>query len=103
MLFQINKGVGKSFVFKGLSTTYVFIAIGGIIFCILLYFVLGVFLDTVTCLTIIGTLAVIIIGGDYYLNAHFGEHGIKHARAKRKTREWIRCDKRVKKLIEHQE
>lgn len=101
MFFQVNKGVGRSFVFKGLSTTYVFIAIGGIVSCILLYFVLGVFLDTITCLSIIGTLLVAIIGLDYYLNAHYGEHGIKHERARRKTREWIKCDKRVKNLIEH--
>lgn len=101
MFYQINKGVGKSFVFKGLSTRYVFIAIIGIVSCILLYFVLGLFLDTIPCLTIIGVLLLIIIGGDYYLNAHFGEYGMKHAKAQRKTKEWIQCDKRVKNLIEH--
>lgn len=101
MFYQINKGVGKSFVFKGLSTTYVFIAIGGIVFCILLYFILGVILDTFTCLAIIGAILIAIIGGDYYLNARYGEHGFKHARAKRKTSEWIRCDRRARNLIEH--
>lgn len=101
MFYQINKGVGKSFVFKGLSTTYVFIAIGGIVFSIILYFILGTFLDTYTCLAVIGTALAAVLGVDYYLNARYGEHGIKHARAKRRTREWIRCDRRVRNLIEH--
>ena len=44
MNYKINKGVGRSFEFKGLRAMYVFLALGGIVGGIILYFILGAFL-----------------------------------------------------------
>jgi len=57
MNYKINKGVGRSFEFKGLRAMYVFLALGGIIGVIMLYFLLGAFLPFGVTRTIVSLVA----------------------------------------------
>lgn len=99
MNYRINKGVGKSFEFKGLRTTYVFLALGGIIVSILLYFLLGLLLPFEVTLAIIILCVLASVGGAYYLNYHFGENGLSYSRAQWRTYQLIRNNKRVCSLM----
>lgn len=99
MTYKTNKGVGKSFEFKGLRTTYVFMALGGIVLSILFYFILGLLLPFAVTLIIVILIALGSIGLAYYMNAHFGESGLKYAIAQIKTIQRIQMDKRIYKIV----
>ena len=95
MPYNINKGVGRSFEFKGLRTTYVFCALGGLIAAILFYFVCGLVLPFPLSISLVVLIAVGSIGGSYYLNAVYGEHGLALERAKRKLPQRVQFSRRV--------
>lgn len=99
MTYKTNKGVGKSFEFKGLRTTYVFLALGGIVLSILFYFILGLILPFAVTITLVIFIALGAVGLAYYLNAHFGESGLKYTIAQMKTIQRIQMDRRIYKLM----
>ena len=99
MEYSINKGVGRSFEFKGLQTTYVFIALGGIVFSILMYFVFGLFLPFSVTIIFVSIIVIACVGGAYYLNAKYGENGLLIERGERKMYQRIQNDTRVKAMI----
>lgn len=99
MTYKINKGVGRSFEFKGLRTTYVFLSLGGIIVSIFLYFILGLLFPIEITISLVVLSALISVGGAYYLNSHFGENGLTHAHAQRKCVQRIQNNTRVKNMI----
>lgn len=99
MEYPVNKGVGRSFEFKGLQTLYVFIALGGIIVGVLLYFFLGLFLPFEITIIIVSIFVVGCIGVAYYLNGKYGETGLLVERGARKLHQRIQNDKRVRSMI----
>lgn len=103
MTFKINKGVGKSFEFKGLQSTYVFIALGGVIGAILLYFLLGLFLPFGVTIGLTILFALICVGGAYFLSAKYGEHGIRFAWAARKTVQRVHNNMRISVMMRMRE
>lgn len=99
MEYPINKGVGRSFEFKGLQTTYVFIALGGIIISVLLYFILGLIFPFEVTLAIVSVIVIGCVVGAYYLNGKYGETGLLKERGARKLHQRIQNDKRVREMI----
>ena len=73
MEYPINKGVGRSFEFKGLQTIYVFIALGGIVIGVLLYFILGLFLPFEISIILVAIVMIGSVGVAYYLNGKYGD------------------------------
>ena len=99
MEYPINKGVGRSFEFKGLQTIYVFIALGGIVIGVLLYFILGLFLPFEISIIVVAIVAIGCVGAAYYLNGKYGETGLLMERGARKLHQRIQNDRRVRSLI----
>jgi hypothetical protein len=89
--YQINKGINKSIVFKGLKAQY--IGYMGLALLIdLLFYAILYMLKVNTYMTLFLTLALgaLMTMVVYHLNAHYGEHGLTKALAKRKTPKIIR-------------
>jgi uncharacterized membrane protein len=99
MTYKVNKGVGRSFEFKGLRAVYVFIALGGIIVSVLLYFVLGMFFSFGVSMSIVMLCALASVGSAYYLNRRFGENGLRYVMAQHKTVARVQNNVRVGKLL----
>lgn len=99
MSYKVNKGVGRSFEFKGLRTSYVFMVLGGLVASILIYFVCGLILPFTLTIIIVASLAIGSVGGAYYLNAVYGEHGLALERARRRLPQRVQNDRRVASLL----
>lgn len=99
MTYKTNKGVGKSFEFKGLRTRYVFIALGGIVVSIFFYFILGLLLPFGLTISIVIGCSIGSVACAYYMNYHFGETGLKFSMAQKKTYHRIQMNVRIYKLI----
>ncbi len=99
MTYKVNKGVGRSFEFKGLRALYVFFALSGIIASVLFYFVLGIFFSFGVSMAIVLLCALMCVGLAYYLNRRFGENGLRFILAQYKTVDWVQNNVRVCKLL----
>jgi hypothetical protein len=99
MNYKINKGVGRSFEFKGLRAMYVFLALGGIIGGIMLYFLLGAFLPFGVTMTIVSLVALGCVALSYYLNSSMGEYGLRHFFVQRKTFQRVQNNRRVRDML----
>lgn len=99
MSYKVNKGVGRSFEFKGLRTSYVFMALGGLVASVLLYFVCGLFLPSTLTILLVAVVSLGSIGGAYYLNAVYGEHGLSLERSNRRLPQRIQNDRRIYALL----
>lgn len=96
-IYQINKGVNKPIVFRGLKAQYIWwLAIG-----------LGSFLVLFAFLYIAGTpvsicMAIVLAGGlslfrnVYRMNKRYGEFGMMKRLAQKATPKWINCDQLFK-------
>ena len=99
MNYKINKGVGRSFEFNGLRAMYVFLALGGIVGGIILYFILGAFLPFGVTMMIVSLVALGSVALSYYLNSSMGEHGLRHFFVQRRTFQRVQNDQRVRDLL----
>lgn len=99
MTYKVNKGVGRSFEFKGLRALYVFIALSGVIASILLYFVLGMFFSFGVSMAVVLLCALVSVGLAYYLNSKFGENGIRFILAQYKTVDRVQNNARIYKML----
>jgi len=89
--YEINKGINKSILFKGLQGQYIAYLAAAAFSLLLLYAVLYMFrVNTFLSLAI-----TVFLGGGctlliYHMNATFGEHGLSKALAKRKIPKSVR-------------
>ena len=82
--YQINKGINKSIVFKGLRAQYIWYMGAGMFALLIIYAVMYmVKVNTYICLGITLCLGAAMIMGIYHLSATYGEHGLTKALAKR--------------------
>ena len=83
MEFSINKGIGKSAEFSGLTAQYLFIFAGGllglfIVFVIMYLMGIGMWF----CILFSVVCSLILIYSTFYLNKTYGEHGIMKLQAR---------------------
>ena len=83
MELAINKGIGKSAEFSGLTAQYLFIFAGGLLALFILFVVMYlVGIGLWTCIIISVVCALILVYGTFYLNKEYGQHGIMKKMAK---------------------
>lgn len=89
--FEINKGINRSIVFKGLKSQYIWYMGGAMFVLLILYALMYLFkVSTFISLGIIICLATGSIMGIYQLSASYGEHGLTKALAARKLPRLVR-------------
>jgi len=83
MEFSINKGIGKSAEFSGLTAQYLFIFAGGLLGLFIVFVVMYlVGINMWTCILFSVVCSLILIYGTFYLNKTYGEHGLMKLQAK---------------------
>jgi len=76
-VYQVNKGVSRPIVFKGLIAQYIAYLAIGLVALLLLFVVLYVTgMPIIFLLPIISLLGLALFIGVYRLSARFGEHGL---------------------------
>lgn len=92
-VYQINKGVNKPVVFRGLRGQYIWwlaIGLGVLLVLFALLYIIGVSLYLCAALVIVsGCLLFYYV---YRLNHQYGEHGLMKRLAQRTIPKWIYCD-----------
>src|SRR5690349_5971594 len=76
-VYKINKGINRPIEFKGLKAQYIVYLGVGLVMLLLLFailYLLGV--DTIICLTLIVSLAILLFTNVYRLSKKFGQHGM---------------------------
>ena len=83
MELAINKGIGKSAEFSGLTAQYLFIFAGGLLGLFIVFVVMYLAgISMWTCIIVSVICALILIYGTFYLNKEYGQHGIMKKMAK---------------------
>ena len=95
MEYGINKGVGRSAEFKGLTAQYLFIFAGGL----LAVFVLFVVTDQWLCIGFGLAAATALVFFTFRLNAKYGEHGLMKLAASRRRPRYLINRKNVYRLL----
>lgn len=92
-VYQINKGVGKPIVFKGLKGQWISWLCGGLV-ALLLVFALCYIAGTplIFCLALVATGGACLFYFVYKYNNRYGEHGLMKTMALRVTPKRIVCD-----------
>ncbi|MFI3304008.1 MAG: DUF4133 domain-containing protein [Rikenellaceae bacterium] len=81
--YQINKGIGKSVEFQGLTMKYIYILAGGVIAIFLLFVVMSIAgLSNSANLSIVGVSTAILLWQTFALNKKYGEHGAMKRQAR---------------------
>lgn len=83
-VYQINKGINKPIVFKGLKAQYIWYVGGGLIALLVVFailYILGV--NTFVCLGLIVLMGTALVTYVYRLSHRYGEHGMMKHLAKR--------------------
>jgi len=89
--YLINKGINKSIVFKGLKAQYIGYMVLALLIDLIFYAVLYILkVNTYLTLLATGLLGAALAAVVYHLNAHYGEHGLVKALAKRKIPRIVR-------------
>ncbi len=92
-VYQINKGVGKPIVFKGLKGQWIAWLCGGLLILLLLFalcYIAGMAL--VVCVAFVVLAGAMLFYMVYKFNNKYGEHGLMKEMAKRVTPKRIVCD-----------
>ena len=93
--YQINKGINKSIVFKGLRAQYIWYMGAGMFALLIIYAVMYmVKVNTYICLGITLCLGAAMIIAIYHLSATYGEHGLTKAVAKRSIPKTVKSSSR---------
>lgn len=83
-VYQINKGVNKPVVFKGLKAQYIWYLGGGLIVLLIAFAILYICgINTFVCLGLILVLGGVLISYVYKLSHKYGEHGLMKKLARR--------------------
>ena len=77
MEYTINKGIGKSVEFKGLSSQYLFVFAGGLLAVFVLFVILYMIgIDQWVCIGFGVIAASMLVWLTFHLNAEYGQHGL---------------------------
>lgn len=77
MEYTINKGIGKSVEFKGLSSQYLFVFAGGLLAVFVLFVILYMIgIDQWVCIGFGVIAASMLVWLTFHLNAKYGQHGL---------------------------
>ncbi|MEO8173469.1 MAG: DUF4133 domain-containing protein [Sediminibacterium sp.] len=93
-VYQINKGVNKPVVFRGLKAQYIWwlaIGLGGLLLLFAVLYIAGV--PAAFCMAIVGVLGLCLFRCVYRLSKRYGEHGMMKKMAQNATPNFIKCDK----------
>lgn len=94
-VYQINKGVSKPIVFKGLKAQYIaYLAIGLVLLLIsfAILYICGLSLWII--LPVIFGLGTALCFTVFRLSHHFGEHGLSKHFAKKQLPDFLKCNSR---------
>ncbi len=84
MEYTINKGIGKSVEFKGLSSQYLFVFAGGLLAVFVLFVILYMIgIDQWVCIGFGVIAASMLVWLTFHLNAKYGQHGLMKLGARR--------------------
>jgi hypothetical protein len=93
--YQINKGINKSIVFKGLRAQYIWYMGGGMFLLLIIYALMYlVKINTYISLGVTICLGAVMIVGIYHLSGTYGEHGLSKALAKRNIPKVVKSNSR---------
>jgi hypothetical protein len=91
-VYQINKGVGRSLVFRGLTAQYIWWLGGGILCCLLLFALLYLMvLSMLVCVLLVFVLGGIWIWKVYSLSQRYGENGMMKKMASSAIPKWVKA------------
>jgi hypothetical protein len=93
-VYQINKGVGKPIVFRGLKGPWIgclFCGLAGLVVLFAVAYITGVPLPA--CVIVVISLGIALFLLVYRLNHRYSEHGIMKNIAYRSMPKWIRFDR----------
>jgi hypothetical protein len=83
-IYQINKGINKPIVFKGLKAQYIAYLAAGIVILFISFAVLYILgLSLFIVLPLISGLGIVLFFTVFRLSHHFGEHGLMKYLARR--------------------
>lgn len=95
VVYQINKGVSKPIVFKGLKAQYIAYLAIGLVLLLLAFAILYISgLSLLLVLPIIGVLGTALFFFTFRLSHRFGEHGLMKYFAKKGLPTYIRFNSR---------
>lgn len=94
-IYQINKGVNKPVVFKGLKAQYIWF-MGGAIFMLLILYGVLYFIGMNQYLVIVVVLGIgsVVVLRIYRLNNTYGEHGLMKYMARKRIPRVLKCNSR---------
>ena len=93
--YQINKGINKSIVFRGLKAQYIWYMGGAMFALLILYALMYMFkVNTFISLGIITCLGTASMMGIYHMSSTYGEHGLTKAMASRSIPRVVRSKSR---------
>lgn len=102
MEYNINKGIGKSVEFKGLSAQYLFVFAGGLLAVFVLFVILYMIgIDQWICIGFGVIAASTLVWLTFYLNAKYREHGLMKLSAKRQHPHYLINRKTACRLFLH--
>lgn len=94
-IYQINKGVSKPIVFKGLKAQYIAYLAIGLVLLLLSFAILYISgLSLMIVLPLIALLGSVLFIATFRLSHRFGEHGLMKYLAKRRLPNYIRFSSR---------
>lgn len=100
MIYNINKGIGRTVEFKGLKAQYLFIFAGGLLGVLILVMILYIAnANSYICLLIGIVGASLIIWQTFSLNGKYGEYGLMKLGAKKRHPKYIICRKPVHRYL----
>ena len=102
--YPINKGIGRSVVFQGLKSQYLFIFAGGLLALFVLFVILymaGV--NQWICIGFGGTSTSILVWQTFSLNRKYGEHGLMKRSALHSHPRYLINRRRIPRLFRHRE
>lgn len=91
-VYQINKGVDRPVVFRGLTAQYIWWLGGGILCCLLLFALLYLLsVSMLVCVLLVTVLAVAWICQVYRLSKRYGEDGMMKKMAAGAIPKWVKA------------
>lgn len=94
-VYQINKGINKPIVFKGLKAQYIAYLAGGIVLLFIAFAILYISgLSLFIVLPLISGLGIVLFFTVFRLSHRFGEHGLMKYFAKKSLPNYIRFQSR---------
>jgi hypothetical protein len=98
--YSINKGVGRSPEFRGLTSQYLFIFAGGLLAVFVVFVIMymaGV--DQWTCIGFGVVAASLLVWGTFSLNRRFGAHGLMKLMARMRHPWFIVNRRKMQRLL----